>query len=303
MRLRHIEIFHAVYTCGSITATAKVLNVSQPSVSKVLAHAESQLGYRLFERHKGKIIPTREADHLIDHVMGAYQHIEELRRISKNLSADDSGTVRFASTPTFGVDFIPNLVASYLASHPGTRFDIETLHHQQIARAIKEHRIDLGLAFAPHQHSELQSETLASARFMVIASKNMPLDVSRPVSLEEIAHLPMIQLSERGPLGKLLKQSFDAFDITPHTVATVETYQMAKALAARGVGVCLVDEITARSSEHLQTLCLELDWQVEFEVVAMFSQTTPLPLVTQRFYDALKSEISRFLSQQRHDRT
>ena len=78
---------------------------------------------------------------------------------------------------------------------------------------------------------------------------------------------------------------------------------MAKALAARGVGVCLVDEITARSSEHLQTLCLELDWQVEFEVVAMFSQTTPLPLVTQRFYDALKSEISRFLSQQRHDRT
>ena len=36
----------------------------------------------------------------------------------------------------------------------------------------------------------------------------MSLDVSRPVSLEEIAHLPMIQLSERGPLGKLLKQSF-----------------------------------------------------------------------------------------------
>ena len=56
MRLRHIEIFHAVYTCGSITAAAKVLNVSQPSVSKVLAHAESQLGYRLFERHKGKIL-------------------------------------------------------------------------------------------------------------------------------------------------------------------------------------------------------------------------------------------------------
>jgi len=47
MRLRHIEIFHAVYTCGSITAAAKVLNVPQPSVSKVLAHAESQLGWTL----------------------------------------------------------------------------------------------------------------------------------------------------------------------------------------------------------------------------------------------------------------
>ena len=40
MRLRHIEVFHAVYSCGSITRAAEVLNVSQPSVSKVLAHAE-----------------------------------------------------------------------------------------------------------------------------------------------------------------------------------------------------------------------------------------------------------------------
>ena len=45
MRLRHIEVFHAVYNCGSITGAAKLLNVSQPSISKVLAHAEQQLGF------------------------------------------------------------------------------------------------------------------------------------------------------------------------------------------------------------------------------------------------------------------
>ena len=37
MRLRHIEIFHAIYTTGSITNAAKILHVSQPSVSKVLS--------------------------------------------------------------------------------------------------------------------------------------------------------------------------------------------------------------------------------------------------------------------------
>lgn len=47
MRLRHIEIFHAIYTTGSITNAAKLLYVSQPSVSKVLAHAELQLGFQL----------------------------------------------------------------------------------------------------------------------------------------------------------------------------------------------------------------------------------------------------------------
>ena len=80
MRLRHIEVFHAVYTCGSITAAAKMLNVSQPSVSKVLAHAEQQLGFALFDRLKGKIIPTQEAERLITHVTDAYENINELRK-------------------------------------------------------------------------------------------------------------------------------------------------------------------------------------------------------------------------------
>jgi DNA-binding transcriptional LysR family regulator len=56
MRLRQIEVFHAVYSTGSMTSAAAMLNVSQPSVSKVLAHAEQQLGYLLFERCRRSIV-------------------------------------------------------------------------------------------------------------------------------------------------------------------------------------------------------------------------------------------------------
>ena len=52
MRIRHIEVFHAVYANGSISAAARMLNVSQPAVSKVLRHAEAQLGFFLI--HKGQ---------------------------------------------------------------------------------------------------------------------------------------------------------------------------------------------------------------------------------------------------------
>ena len=67
MRLRQIEVFHAVYSCGSVTGAAEILNVSQPSVSKVLAHAEQQLGFPLFDRVRGKLVPTPEADRLFAH--------------------------------------------------------------------------------------------------------------------------------------------------------------------------------------------------------------------------------------------
>jgi DNA-binding transcriptional LysR family regulator len=149
MRLRHIEIFHAVYTCGSITAAAKMLNVSQPSVSKVLAHAEQQLGFALFDQLKGKLIPTQEAERLITHVTDAYDNINELRRISENLRASDTGLIRIAMAPAFGIDLVPGAIASYLDQHPETSFEIESLHQHQVARALKQSRVDIGMVFDP----------------------------------------------------------------------------------------------------------------------------------------------------------
>jgi hypothetical protein len=61
MNLRHIEIFHAVYVNGSVSAAARALNASQPSVSKMLRHAETLLGFQLFQRTSGGLVPTEDA--------------------------------------------------------------------------------------------------------------------------------------------------------------------------------------------------------------------------------------------------
>jgi hypothetical protein len=58
MRLRHIEIFQAIRQTGSVSAAAQLLHVSQPAVTKVLQHAELQLGFPLFLRVRGKLQPT-----------------------------------------------------------------------------------------------------------------------------------------------------------------------------------------------------------------------------------------------------
>jgi DNA-binding transcriptional LysR family regulator len=149
MRLRQIEVFHAIYTRGSMTNAAKLLNVSQPSVSKVLAHAEQQLGYALFDRVKGKLVATPEADRLFGLVSNVYEHVEQLRHVAENLRASDVGKVRIAATPAFGIDLLPTAVSTYLDSHADTMFEIETLHHDEMADALLESRVDIGLAFDP----------------------------------------------------------------------------------------------------------------------------------------------------------
>ena len=56
MNLRQIEVFRAVMLAGSVTDAARSLHVSQPGISRMLSHIELQLGLRLFERRKGRLL-------------------------------------------------------------------------------------------------------------------------------------------------------------------------------------------------------------------------------------------------------
>ena len=295
MRLRHIEVFHAVYNCGSITGAARLLNVSQPSVSKVLAHAEQQLGFPLFNRHKGKIVPTREAERLIDHVNHAYRNINELRRVSKNLGSAESGVIRIAVTPALGIDIIPAAIASYLEQHPDTMFEIETLHQHQVVRALRELRIDFGIVFNPPATQGIKIDHLATAEFVAISNGTSGSGNQTKMKLEELNGKRFVNLNTRSPLGQLLETRFESSNIKLRSIANVETYQTAKALVANGAGMALIDEITARSTGHDSVIARYLEPPLQFEVSILHTVSDPLSIITQRFIDHLKTEFNVFL--------
>lgn len=295
MRLRHIEVFHAVYTAGSITGAAKLLNVSQPSVSKVLAHAEQQLGFKLFDRIKGKIIPTKEAERLISHVTDAYDNINELQRIAENIRTAETGLVRIAMAPAFGIELVPAAIASYLSEHPETSFEIETLHYQQVTRALKQSRVDIGMVFDPPPVPGIVIDHLASAECVAIAHKSMDFGIKRRLTLNDLDGMPFINMNTRSPLGRLLASRRKANNIRFNNVAKVETYQMAKALVAQGAGVSIIDEITARSTGHKDVVARKLQPPLEFNIAILHVEHEPLSIVTQHFVEHLKTAVRAFL--------
>ena len=295
MRLRQIEVFHAVYTTGSMTRAAELLHVSQPSISKVLAHAEQQLGYALFERRKGKLTATPEAHRLFGHVATVYKDMDRLRRISRNLRASDIGNVRIATTPAFGIDLLPRAVASYRAEHAQTLFEIETLHADEITSALLESRVDIGLAFSPTPMPGIASEPLARAGFVVLTGQETALSGVDGVHISDLVDLPFISLNGRGPLGRLLEDYIEANGAGLNAVASCETYQVAKALVACGAGVTIIDDITAASSGHEHTRQWPLTPPLRFDIVVQHFENVPLSVVAQRFVAHLKGCIEAFL--------
>lgn len=296
MRLRHIEVFHAVYSTGSVTRAAEVLNVSQPSVSKVLSHAEQQLGYQLFDRVKGKLVPTPEADQLFAHVDEVNDSLDRMRHVAENLRTAEQGRVRIATTPAFGIDVLPAAIADYRTRHSNVFFSVETLHHAEICTALLESRIDIGLLFDPGVVPGISSKLLATGRFFVLTPATMDFPGRTSLTISDLAPYPFISLDRRGPLGRLLSKYVLSSRVTLNTVAYSETYQVAKAMVAHGAGITIADEITARSTGHENLRVWPLEPELTFRISALHSENAPMSLISQRFMDYLKHYVRDFVS-------
>ena len=299
MRLRHIEIFHAVYSCGSITRAAEVLNVSQPSVSKVLAHAEQQLGYALFDRVRGKLIPTPEADRLYVHVTRVNDSVDRLRQVASNLGSVETGMIRVAATTAFGIDFLPGAIASYREMHPDIIFGVETLRHEELPGALLESRIDLALAFDPNNMPGIRGELLGYGRFVVLSPPGLKFNKSGALRLDDMIGLPFIRLDNQGPLDRLLNTHMDSSDIKLDTRAIAGSYQLAKVLVSHGVGLCISDEVTARSDSGDEVMIHQLEPELKFRISALHADGEPMSLICRNFVDHLGACLGRFLKGER----
>ena len=300
MRIRHIEVFHAVYSSGSVTQAARLLNVSQPSVSKVLAHAEIQLGFKLFERVRGRLQATPEAIRLFEHVERLFEEIGSVRRVANNLRDLGEGKIRIASTPAIGLELVPQVVAAYTRHHPDIYFEIETLHYTEIVNALLESRIDIALAFDPPSHPAINEVALGHGRFVFIQPPASGLDIASPVSLSALESVPFIRLNNRGPLGQLLDNYLQASETQFQIVAATETYHIAKSLVSHGLGVSIVDEITAHSAQHLPVEVLPLEVPLAFQVSMLHLQSAPMSQVTQSFLSHTRNALIDLLSGPTH---
>ena len=295
LRLRQIEVFHAVYSCGSVTRAAEVLNVSQPSVSKVLAHAERQLGYPLFDRVKGKFIPTPEAHQLFAQVTQVNDSVDRLRQLAANLRSVERGTIRVAATPAFGIDFLPGAIASYRNQHEDLMFSVETLRHEDLASALLEERIDVGLAFDPDNIPGIRGEILTYGGFVVLAPAGTDLPGEGALRLGDLSGLPFIRLDNQGPLDRLLTTHIESSDVELDSVVVAGSYSLAKALVSHGVGVTIADEVTARSGGHDRLVIRQLAPALKFRIAALHVDREPMSLLCRGFVDHLGASLRQFL--------
>ena len=275
MRLRQIEVFHAVYANGSISAAARGLNVSQPAVSKVLRHTESQLGISLFNLVRGRLVPTDEAHALFREVDEVFSRISSLQVTANNLRNTGTGHLRIGVAPSLGLEVAPRAIAAFRTKYPNVTFDVKTLHHNDTSRALYERECDLSIGYDPPEHPRLKPEKLSAARLYLICQPGTFPSGKSTLKIGELKGLDMISVNGSGPIGDLVEATLEKAQVDVRKIISVSTYYIAAALVRFGSGIAIVDQFTARSMVSDGLEALSISPEMQFGVHAIWLEDRP----------------------------
>lgn len=243
---RALNAFRQTILSGSVTGAASTLGRTQPAISRLLKELESDVGFALFERVKGRLILTPEGRYFFDELQRTFRGFERVSAVAAEIRQGRQGSLRIAAMPAAAASFLPDALAGFTRAFPGTSLELLVHSSAEVARLVQAQECDLGIIEGSLVTPALVVTHRHSLRCAVVAPPRSPLRRKRVVTLPQLHDQPFVALSpERSAIGAQLAAVLARAGIEPRTTATTQLTATVSALVLRGMGIGVVDEMTA----------------------------------------------------------
>jgi len=273
INLRQLEAFKAVMRCNSVTIAAEFLNISQPSVSNLISNLEKDIGFVLFERHKGRIDPTNEAYRFYDVVERGLMGLDVVAKAAQEIEEGRTGHLRVAGFQAPCISFLPKVIKSFMSSRPDLSIFLGTEDSRGINEWVAMGHLDLGIGHWPAQDPVLESEPIKLSCMCVLPETHR-LSESAYVTPNDLDNEPFIATISADLTHSRLKRAFDEASANLRVQFECHYFAVSCALVAEGVGVSIVDPFTAKDFENRGVVIREFRPDIPFEMSLL---TTPKP--------------------------
>ena len=156
LNLRQLEALRATIRAGSITGAAKMMHISQPSVSRLVADLEYAVGFPLFVRVGRGLTPTVEGRHFYEGVEGMFIGIDRLDELAKSIRTSQGGVISIGAIQSISTIELPKAIGRLYNVNPEIRFEIQSHNTPAILDAVQTRQIDLGIVGREPDHQGVE---------------------------------------------------------------------------------------------------------------------------------------------------
>jgi DNA-binding transcriptional LysR family regulator len=282
--------FLAVLRTGSLSAAARSLRLTQPTIGRHVTALQGCLGGRpLFTRSPSGLRPTANAHELRPHAEAMESAAAALQRAASSDPKQMGGTVRISAADVMGAEVLPEILSEFRREHPAIAVELSLSN--QIADLLRRDA-DIAVRMSAPKQKALVAKRVGKVALGFHAHRRYLDRYGKPQQWADLAHHTLIGFDRVAPMGLILKNlplpvSRDLFAFRSDN----DLAQLAALRAGFGIGVC--QRGIAQRDENL-VLLLKKQFRADLEVwIVMHEDLRRSPAVRSMF-DHLVTSLSRY---------
>jgi DNA-binding transcriptional LysR family regulator len=292
MELKNLTTFLAVAEKETISAAAKHLHLSQPSLSRQLMELEKELGVTLFTRGNRKITLTEDGLLFRKRAEEIVELLEKTR--SEFLSPRDTiaGNVSIGAGETYVIQLLGAIIKEIQAEYPNIKFHFYSGNADEVKERLDKGLLDFGVVISPADVKKYHSLRLpAKDTWGVLMRKDSPLAVKEVITPKDLWDVPLItsrQSLVSSELSKWLKKDLKKFTV----VATYNLVYNASKLVEEGVGYGLTLDKLVNFAPDSQLCFRKLSPALESNLDVIWKNTQVFSKASGLFLERMKEQFS-----------
>jgi DNA-binding transcriptional LysR family regulator len=238
LTLTQLRYLVAVARHGSVTAAARMLNVSQPSISVAIDNVEATLGQKLFVRQRGSgIALTSFGRSAVAKARQVLAEVDELVGLGTR-EADVGGELVLGCFEDLAPYFAPVLIRAFSQRCPAVTVVVRDETFETLGRRLGDAAIDLGLTYDLGLPSHFARILLHELRPHALLPQGHALASQASVSLAELATHPLITTDQPHSWQHML-DLFLSRGLSPVSQSTTSSFELQRSMVANGFGVAV----------------------------------------------------------------
>lgn len=296
MSLRQLQAFRAVMEHRTATEAARALNLSQPALSKLISNLEQETKLGLFLRQRQRLVPTPEAMVLYENAVRIFEGLSDLSRLSEELRSVEGGRLCIAAISALGRELLPDAFVDFLADHGKAKLTLRAHSEYMVADWVMTKQADLGFTMIPVDHPTVEAIDYFKVPAVCVLPPGHRLTRRARIRVEDLAGERFIPFTPDTRMRRMIDSVMEARGV--EVVTSVDTYMSEQAclFAARGVGIAIVDPITA--SFHADDVVLRPFLPRTLYTFRLLQpRNRPRSQLAERFLAMLGQRIPRYLKE------
>ena len=192
MDLRQLEVFARVVDTRSFSRAAEALRLTQSTISEHVRLLEEEVGVRLFDRLGRETVPTRAGELLYGYAQRLLALRAEAQQALQQFLGQISGGLTVGASTIPGEYVLPPLIGAFREKFPQVSIALHIGDSREIADAVVEGRVELGLIGARPEQRTLQAVELMPDELVVVVPPGHAWFGRKLVTLDELKPEPLI---------------------------------------------------------------------------------------------------------------